>query len=785
MARRLRARPYLTLAAAFVLLMACVPLVRRLSLETNLVALLPDDYESVKELNRVAETAAGGSGDLMLVIESEDFEASRRFASDVGQRLVASGLVREATYERRNPFLEQHTLLYASVEDLRDLKSRILKRIEAEKLKQNPFYFSLDDPPPELPEDESQRLDRLYYATRDGHILLLVLKLTGPTSDMGYIKSAARQILAVAKEELRPGSYHPSLDCGLAGPIQNRIDEYASILRDLRSSALTGGLLILATVFIYFRSLGAFLPVFFPLFLGIAVAFALAELTLGELNMFTAFLFLTLFGLGVDYGVFLLNHYLQQRREGVTPEEAVERISGGTARSIGISGLTTAGAFATLLITDFKGFSHFGQIASTGIVCILLSYGFLEGPLLLVLDRWGFLKVRAGGGARGSRWPLSNGVLLLGMGLAFLGGVLAPRIKFEYDFSALKSQEKESSVWRSKMRDVLSGSLTPAVVLTRSLEELDAVREAVEDKIKNDVHSPTIKSFKSLYSLLPEEQEEKLKVMGEIREILDREPIGVLPAADRDRIGRLRGRLTVDAIGLEDLPADLREKFERGGYYLGLVYSDSGTVKLANVKDARRFAEDVRTIPTRQGIFHAGSDTIVLVDVFDLMLRDGRTAFLSAFLAIVVLVLLDFRSIRLASLSLVPLVVGMVWMLSAMFFFKIKLNFFNMIVLPSLIGIGTDYGVHILHRYLAEGDIGVTMNRLLGSILVASLTTIFGFGGMITAHHEGLESIGVLANIGLICVTLASLFFLPVLLRVVAGRRGGRDELAVGSGREG
>lgn len=776
-ARAARSRPGFTLLVSLLLFAMAIPFLRKLRLETDLKKLLPDDYPSVQELNRVLDASGQGTGDLIVVIQSDNFDASLRYAEDLKKRLQGQPFARSVTYERKDEWMDRHALLYASLEDLRDLKDKIARKIRIEKLKSNPFYFSLgDEEEVKLPEDKTQRRDRRYYATEDGRILLVILKPSGTTSSMGYLRDLTGKVERVAKSELKPASYDSSIEVGLAGPIQARIDEYSSILRDLRSSAATGGTLILLLVAIYFRTAFALFLVFFPLVLGIAVSFALTQLVLGELNMFTAFLFLVLTGLGVDYGVLLLNRYLQQRAGGRDPTAALARVAGGTSRSVATSALTTAAAFSTLLITDFKGFAHFGFIASTGIVCVLLSYCIVQPALILLFERWRLIRLVPFHGLRIKSWPLSRGVLLGCMVLVFAAGYAAPRLKFEYDLSKLKSQAGQSTVWRSRMRDVLKKSLTPAVVLTKDLDELHAVEKAVREKIRTDP-TPTIEKFSSIENLVPSQQEEKRVVLGQIRDLLDREPLDVLPKVDRERVEGLRERLEAEPITLDSLPADLKENFVRGGHYLGLIYSDSDKVKLSNVKDARRFAEDVRTIATERGVFHAASDTIVLTDVFDLMLKDGRTAFLSSFLVILILVLVDLRSVRLASLALVPLLAGMVWMLGCMYVAGMKLNFFNMIVLPALFGMGTDYGVHILHRYLEERSVLNTMRQLMGGILVCSLTTMFGFGGMITAHHEGLESIGILANIGLICVTVASLLFLPALISFLLERRNGGDQV--------
>ena len=61
--------------------------------------------------------------------------------------------------------------------------------------------------------------------------------------------------------------------------------------------------------------------------------------------------------------------------------------------------------------------------------------------------------------------------------------------------------------------------------------------------------------------------------------------------------------------------------------------------------------------------------------------------------------------------------------------------------------------------------------------LMASLTTMLGYAGLVFAHHPGLRSIGILAVIGMGTCMVSSLVFLPAFLQVLSVRSGhhGRD----------
>ena len=150
--------------------------------------------------------------------------------------------------------------------------------------------------------------------------------------------------------------------------------------------------------------------------------------------------------------------------------------------------------------------------------------------------------------------------------------------------------------------------------------------------------------------------------------------------------------------------------------------------------------------------------------------------------------LADFRSLRQSLLVMLPLLCGMVWMVGSMTLFGLKLNFYNMVALPSVIGMGIDNGVHLYHRYREEGpgSLPLVLKRTGGAMLMCLLTTMVGFLGLVTARHPGLNSIGTLALIGLSASFIAAVTLLPALLQVMEnfGKRGASTQPGEGAARE-
>jgi predicted exporter len=159
------------------------------------------------------------------------------------------------------------------------------------------------------------------------------------------------------------------------------------------------------------------------------------------------------------------------------------------------------------------------------------------------------------------------------------------------------------------------------------------------------------------------------------------------------------------------------------------------------------------------------------------VLPDAWLAGILGLVLVAILLWLDFRTVRHTLLSLTPLLVGIIWMLAAMGGLGIPLNFMNIFVTTMIIGIGVDYGLHILHRYREERDHGeAELRRGLvetgNAIVVAALSTVCGFGSLAFSHYPGLRSIGYVAILGAISTALVAITLLPAFLAWTRSRRG-------------
>jgi predicted RND superfamily exporter protein len=120
------------------------------------------------------------------------------------------------------------------------------------------------------------------------------------------------------------------------------------------------------------------------------------------------------------------------------------------------------------------------------------------------------------------------------------------------------------------------------------------------------------------------------------------------------------------------------------------------------------------------------------------------------------------RSWRGVGFCLVPMVLGVLWTLGVLVAVGLPLNQMNVFVTTMIIGIGSDYGIHVYHRYREGADVS-RLAETGRAVLLAALSTVIGFGSLVLTHYPGLQSIGWMSCLGVLLSCIAAVVVLPLL----------------------
>jgi hypothetical protein len=789
---------------------------RHLRIDTDFANLIPSDYPSVQALEKLRATV-GGESEAALAIESPSFAANKAFAEAIIPQVMA---LKDATgkpyftsvdYRRDVTFLEDNALYFATDEELDALTTYLQDEITQAKLDANPFFFDLDEEEEEDPDAvDADSLERIYRdivsqeypISEDSTTLAIRFYPSDTQTNIGFIEAVYARLDSLVAA-LQPATFHPQMQVTTAGRLLRQAIEFRAINRDVQGSFGSGVLAVLLVVVLYFfyKSYHARMGwrwnprIFFsellrlpvlalliglPLLMSLLWTFGLAWLVYTELNLMTSTLGLVLFGLGIDYGIHFYARYSEERALGKPVVEAAETTFTSTGQATFAGALTTSAGLYVLLLADFKGFSEFGFIAGSGILFAMIGMLVVMPAFIALAERLHLLHLETARTVarpqRDWRYPASGWIVAGSLVLVAVALVFVPRIRFEYEFGALEPRYEEYLRRLHLVRRVYDDrrSRNPAYVVVDRPEDVPPVVAAVRAWSASDTLSPTIRRVESLqdrFPMTPEGQQARLERLADLRAILADPALQANPSADLDRLRR--AAQTTAPITLDQVPDFLKKHFTAKDGTIGnfiIIYPDVG---LSDGRQSIAFSEDVGTITTAQGqVYHAGSTSLVAADMLRLMQREAPWMVLATLLLVVMMKWINFGSWRWMLLALIPLLVGVLWMIGLMELFGQKLNFYNMIVLPSVLGIGDDAGVHLVHRYQEEGK--GTIWRVLRStgehITMSGLTAMMGFGGLLTSFHPGLRSIGWLAVIGIGATLLAALLFLPAMIQFLESR---------------
>jgi len=641
-----------------------------------------------------------------------------------------------------------------------------------------------------------------------------------PVLDPDRVLGAERSIDAVRATVARLGIEH---DLG----VTVRITGYPALNHEemiglAGDTALAGTLSFLLVVLVLaraFRSLRLVAAAAITLAVGLVWAAAFSAATVKELNPLSITFGVLVLGLGIDFMIHLGMHFVDEIAEGHSVEDGLTRATRETGAALVLCAVTTSVGFLAFFPTDYRGISDLGLAAAGGLVAMLLHTLTLFPALVqLLLVPSAREALAARGPAAGIRIPNARypAAVCVGAVALALGAVaLLPRVDLDTNVISFRNPDTESVRTFNDLLesdtttpwylDALTPSLEGAVDLAEQIRELPQVDQVVtladfvpdEQADKIDLLADV-----GMFLALPDEvvrnevpPEQQLAALRGLRDFLATEPVdaasplgesiaGLRRALDAlvedggdpsgagelatilldplpEQFARLRANLEVGVITRASLPSGLQSRMlAADGHARMQVYPRED---LADHEAMVDFVEAVRPIWGRiTGL------PVNLVESARATWASLREAMLWAGAAITLLLLVLWRRIGDTLITLAPLLLAVLLAQVSTVLFPVAFNFVNVIVLPLLLGIGVDSGIHLVHRFR---ELGGDTTKLLDSttaraVTFSAITTVASFGTLWISGHRGVSSLGILLVIGMVYTLAANLVLLPALLEL-------------------
>jgi hypothetical protein len=449
--------------------------------------------------------------------------------------------------------------------------------------------------------------------------------------------------------------------------------------------------------------------------------------------------------------------------------------------------VTAAASYSSMLVTDFRAFKHFAIIGASGmffcwvakVVALPCAVALLHREAPEPPDDGTFLsRIRRGGVP--FQLPFVAAVkiaprfwALAGLGFAIAGVVLGVRYvrsdPMEYNMRRLQNDlGGGAEMYRvSKIAEQILGAKVESsmVVLTDRLDQVRPLKQTLEARRDAaPAGDKPLEAVHTLYDFVPDEQDAKLPTFKALAERMVRaHERAIIKDADWKELEPLIPPDDLMPFGIGDLPEELARPFtEKDGTRGRLVLVEPTAGK--NDSDLRyllQYANAFRETKLPDGSVVRGSGrAVIFADMLAAVQADMPKAIMLAFVLTLLAVALSFRRGVYSFAVVGSLLIGLAMLAAVLALAKIRINFFNFIALPITFGIGVDYAVNLMHRYVVDGERDVlrAMRTTGGAIVLCSLTTIVGYLALIGSMNQAIRSLGIVAVAGeLTCLGSAML----------------------------
>lgn len=507
----------------------------------------------------------GDQEEIAVVVEADDPALATRFSDALyGQLSQEKQLFVEVLYPGGMPYFRQNGLLFMPLEQLQgmtrtlELSAPVLQDLAAEPSIQSLFSSltsQIDDYLKAPAPDKLQRLTFLLgtldkgFAGFDGTQSALSMDsfLSGssdgkpsvfenagkqqviairPLKEQGSFIPAEKAIKKVREELqiLRQKPEFKGVTAGITGVPVLEYEEMATSMTDMKKASVLSLVLTVLLLLFSFRGFRNTVAAMTTLLIAISMAFGMATLLVGHLNILSMAFAVMLLGLGVEYGIqVVLRH--QELLTTESFDQALQQSLSSNLRPVFLACITTALAFLTFLLTDFRGIAELGVIAAAGVVvCFAATFTVL--PAMLVILQGSRVKGQGTGEARqGTRDNKGQGKfveklfsrpgLIVGcITLLALGGAAAlQHVPFDFNMLNLQAKGLESVTYAYKLMKSKENSGYFGVSMAKDRDE--ALRLARQFEAL-----PSVDHVVSLPALVPDQQPEKLAELERIKQIM-------------------------------------------------------------------------------------------------------------------------------------------------------------------------------------------------------------------------------------------------------------------------
>ena len=448
--------------------------------------------------------------------------------------------------------------------------------------------------------------------------------------------------------------------------------------------------------------------------------------------------------------------------------------------------LTTILAFGSLVLSSIKPVIDFGWMMSLGLV-VTFAVSFLLFPSLLAV--LGPAQKGESASVPGlkftatlSRITAQRGRLVIttSLALAILGGIGITRLEVENSF--INYFGKDTEIYRGlKLIDRELGGTTPLDVIVRFEPEPEIAATDESDDDLALLLGSVSQGDPVDYWFTPR----KIKTVSMVHDFLEsRYGVGqVLSLASLIRVGESISKAPFDTFELavlykrmpDDLKAALLSPYvsiERDEVRLTARIRDSLPDLRRNVLLQEIQSGLEKELNLEPEAFQISGLVVLYNNMLQSLFSSQIMSLGVVMLGIALMLLILFRSLRLAVIGIAPNLLAAAIILGVMGWARIPLDMMTITIASITLGIAVDNSIHYIYRFRSEigrvGDYVETLHychaNIGRAIFYTAITIIAGFSILVLSNFLPTIYFGVFTALGMAMALLASLTLLPKLI---------------------
>jgi predicted RND superfamily exporter protein len=729
----------------------------KLKINLDLAGLLPENSESIQEMNHVVSKVGGGGYIIVLIGPRTNPEHKLAIVDEKIKNLPDV----KYTYFEREEFMMQDKALY------------IIPRKDFKKLTEYARILFSKGPVDTTGlglVDESDREDQLkdantfftklknrtssgqYFLSKDKKYAMLLVKPNFDSTDLIRSKKLAdsirTQIDGIFKDD-------PTLkfSYSLSGRYVEKAEEEKQYEKDITTTAIISNIAITLLLVWGIGTFRGALATAATVILAMCVTGGLAFFFVGQINILTGFLLAILSGIGSKFGIHLIRRYYQERESGLSRKEATHNTYFHLSRrALFSSALTASCSFFILAFSKFRGFSELGIFAGTGILVIYFVF-IMAFPMIARL-----LPERSATG-RGhftlGKYPFTqNWIKILPFFIPIIIFGLS-KAYFEYDFEKLHSFPPAIQKINELTDSIFGRAISPSAILARDQDQVMALTEW----LRSDENSETIDQVVSMYDLIPPDMKVRAERIAKIRSYVykvDPKELEEKSGISKESIYKwINAPMYTRAI----IPRAINENFGKDGNII-IVFPKE---KQGNYDAITRYAATLAKAKKLFPGMEVGSDTLVFAEILKHIIEDGKLVLALFMLGAFLIFWLDFKRIKDAFILEAQLVCCVLVLVALMGLFHIPFTILNVAMIPEVLAAGIDMGVHMRHRE-KEGHTSLESARLIShAVQLGAFTSIIGFGSLLFASSKMLQGIAWISILGQVASYFICMLAFPLV----------------------